>query len=169
MSIQSQLRELWPFRDYSIQTSLSPDEAADALANSVGKRVWFSRLNVPFVGTREGNHFRITRSGAHHDTYLPAIDIDIRAARHGTCVAVRMRLTRFTFAFMSLWMSVATFGATTVLIRLFLHGHVEGLIAILLPLAGAALGGGCFAFEARKADRFLRSTFATAPVPSRQP
>jgi hypothetical protein len=166
------LRDLLPWRSFTIATRLSVDEAATELATKVGRAGWFSdSSDLPFVGEQRGAaEFEIRRAIWYRNSFRPNIHVTMESgARSGAAVHVRMRMHAVAFVFATFWMTGATLAACVTVVASVLHGDPTGLPALLFPLFGVALIGGGFAYEARQAEELVRDIFPPAPPEAADP
>src|SRR5207237_6897398 len=134
----------------------SPDVARIELAKRIGRGGVFGGGDpgVPFVGSSAGDRFEFRRRIGYRNSFLPTVVAAIRPDPRGARVAVTMEMHLFPKIFMALWMAGATCGALAGLAAA-VHGVLQGLVILLMPLAGALLSGGAFAYEARQAEGLL--------------
>ena len=151
------LRDAWPWRRFTLETTLPPAEAAAALAGQIGP-------GSAFRGARTGPlQFRISRVIAYRNSFLPVVGVTIEPRPSGGArVLVTMRMMAPVIVFMAFWMTGAT-GAALFGVTLLTRGSPAGLAALLFPLFGAALAGGGFSYEARRAQQLLRDLFPAPP------
>ena len=81
----------------------------------------------------------------------------------GAHVRVTMRMHVFVQLFMAIWMMGTTAGALLISLASLRHRSVVGVVAIGLPVAGFALMGFSFRYEARKLEQILREICAVIP------
>jgi hypothetical protein len=162
-------RDFLPWREFTIETSWSPDVAAVELKKHIAKRGFFGRArdggNAAFVGDiSEGTSFRFARAIRYNNSFLPVIVATIQSSdANGARIRVRMRLHRWVAAFMCVWMAGAVLGSVACCVAALAHGKLAGLLAPALPLFGTALVIVPFAIEARIAERLLREIYPAAP------
>jgi hypothetical protein len=153
------LAALLPWRAFVLPTFLQPDEAAQVLAENISNE-------SDFRGERLDNlHFEISRvlEWGYKSSFVPVISVAIEPrVEGGALVAVSMRLHLVVAIFSLFWMTGTTFGGFLSLVAA-LGGEPEALWGLALPLFGALLIGGGFAFEAARAERLLRELFPAPP------
>jgi len=147
------IASLLPWRVFVVPTSLAPGEAADLLARTMGE----TRV---FRGTRiDAAHFEISRVIDYRNSFLPVIHVRFEPGPEGALVRVDMRLNLAILIFSFIWMTIATLGGVVCVVQVIAHGHPQALIGLILPLFGALLIGGGFAYEAARAETLLREMF----------
>lgn len=127
----------------------------ESLKESIGFR---SGDNPPFIGTVEGDHFRLYRDIRYRNSFLPRIRGRVSSAPGGTNIDVIMYLHPLVLLFMLFWLTGIGFGVVSTL------RDAKGASA-LVPLGmfafGVALTLGGFYPEAFKARRILERQIAT--------
>ena len=162
------LGELRPSRRFVLETDSSPEEATATLQANVGPRTWGfggGDSGPPFVGQRVGPMgFAISRAITYRNSFLPVLHVTIEPRPSGGArVDVAMRMALPVIVFMAVWMTGASVGAILGGWVAFARHEPFGLVAVVFPLFAAALAGGGFAYEARRAEELLRGLFAPAP------
>jgi hypothetical protein len=161
------LRELLPWRSFTIGTRWPPGVAAAALRKCIdkdGTGLFAPRGKAPFKEARSSDvEFVFSRRIGLRNPSLPVIRVVIDPTRHGgTRLHVRMRLHLFVAAFSALWMGGAVLAGVVGLL-MALTGRPSALLLLLAPLLGAAFFGFPFMDEADKAEQLLRAIYADAP------
>jgi hypothetical protein len=162
------LRDLVPWRTFTIETSWSAPVAAAELGNHIGPGRTF-RAPVVASGHNE-NELTFSRAINYRDSFLPVIDVAIAPAPHvGARLTVRIRLNWFVGVFMGFWVAGATLGTLGVAIDAIANERPFGSLALLGPLFYAGLTAFGFAIEARRAEVLLRALFPPASPPPAGP
>jgi hypothetical protein len=158
------LRDLVPWRTFTIDTSWSAAVAATELGNHIGPgRTFRTPLMAP---SRSEKELTFCRAINHRDSFLPVIEVAIAPAPHvGSRLTVRIRLNWFVGVFMSFWVTGATLGTLGVAIDAIANERPIGSLALLGPMFYAGLTAFGFAFEARRAEELLRGLFPPALPP----
>jgi len=161
-----QLRDLLPWRELIIDTSWSPSVAAIELRKSIqGPPPLSGGDDALFSGRVEGGRFHFSRRVAYKNSFLPVIQAVVEPSHHdGARVRIRMRLHAFVLVFVLAWTAIAAVFGVAVAISVVSRGRAMGLVGLLAPLFGVAIGSIPFALEARNAERLLRDVFARAPA-----
>jgi hypothetical protein len=161
-----------PWRSFELATSLTPEEAADALGKQLGEKpsLWKAFLGeddegAPYRGTVSPSQFKILRNIQGRNSFQPIIEGTLLAAPFGTRIRVRMRLMRGVLGFASALLLLAMMALIFVLIMCVLHrGFGWFLVAAFgFTTFGILMPGIAFAEEAAKAEKFLRGLFPPAP------
>jgi hypothetical protein len=126
---------------------------------------WGQRTDRLFSGERAGHRFTLVRIIGYKNSFIPFVRLAIEPATHGSLVTVSMRMHAFVIAFVTLWMLGASAGGIIACVFAIARGEPALLLALLPPILGAALFGGAFTYEARKADALLRATLPPVETP----
>lgn len=159
--------DLIPWRDFTVDTSWSPEVADIELRKRIGGLLGtdgaaFKGRSVGPVGQRQ---YRFQRVISYRNSFLPVISASVEPGyREGARVRVRMRIHALVAVFMAFWMTGATLGGVFGGVAMLVHGQAAGLVALGLPIFGAGLITIPFALEARVAERLLREMYALAPA-----
>lgn len=150
-----------PFRRFELTTRLSAHEARAKLQQHVGGAWRIAPLGVgaPYAGMVDAEGFELRRNVQARNMIVPRVQGSFRSARNGAVIDVRITLPPLVYGLVLTWLlgAGAVFGAIG--FAIFVTGQPGGLLALLLPVLGALLVSAVFAFEASKAERFLRELF----------
>ncbi len=143
-----------------IDSPYSPEEVCRRLQAVVRpKPRWFGRATSDeagpepaFQGSIGDRVFKVTRIIHYRNSFLPTIRGKVLPREAGARVHLLLTLHPAVAVFMALWL--ALFGYA--LILALLARPAEAPFRAILVLFGAALTGGGFYYEARKAERILR-------------
>jgi len=124
---------------------------------SIGEMLSFGgrpRGRPPFVGTVEGDEFRIYRDISYSNSFLPQIRGSVVSTPDGTRIVIAMFLHPIVAAFMMVWLGACGVFAAA---GFALQGlsSVAGLVPAGMFLFGVALMFSGFFLEAFKARRLL--------------
>ncbi len=153
---------LLPFEKVRLVSPAPPEEVMRRLAASVEPKKWlrFSRDHLPFQGQLRADGFTIARIIHYRNSFLPTVVGRVHAQPGGGAVIeATLRPNWAVLVFSALWMAgLLVAGFTVVAKRVSADGHLTpALILGGMLLAGYGLILGGFAFEARRAKRFLES------------
>jgi hypothetical protein len=156
------LRELIPWRRFTIDTGWSVEDSARALGELVGTRRLLRMLDTPFEGFREGDRFRFYETSRTRSGWI-VIYAAIESASHGgATVHVLMRMQWPLLVFAPTMTVACTFAAVIIAFLGLVRGTVVGFAALLMPLCCIALFGGTFSYFSRRAEVGLRQVFPPA-------
>jgi hypothetical protein len=161
-----QLRDLIPWRTFTIGTSWPPDVAVIELKKRVDQSRFLSsgRRDAPFVGDIRGaSDFKLRLRMAYVRAQTITRVVAEPSHHGGTLFRVTVRLPVAALAFMGMWMTAATLVGLEGVVAAIM-GRPAALLVLGFPLVGTAFMGIPFALEARKAESLLRTIFVSAPA-----
>ena len=124
-------------------------------------------VNRPFIGTIEGNRFRIRRDIGYRNSFLPIVSGQIVSATSGVRVSVTMGLHLAVAIVMLVWFAGVGF-ATAGSLWLLLTNRASAAFGFLIPPAMLVFGVVLVAFgffpEAIKARTLLEQILSTQPA-----
>ena len=164
-------KEYLPFVNFTITTSLSPDEVQKRIFDRVQSARQFSFLKndatSPYEGSVWNDGFEIQRIINYRSSFNPVICGQIYANGNKTEIDVIMKLPTFTKVFSILWLSTVGLACLGILIGGI--SHLKQILksgfspAILIPfgmfLFGCALVTIPFKLETRVSGKFLIELF----------
>ena len=154
------LHRLLPFRRLTLQSSLTPEQAAETLAEHVGKRAWHRRdpndcQQTAYRGSVTPTKFKILRNLGHRDGWQPVVRGKISPTPDGTSIRVTMRLMIPGYcAVVLLWLLTALL-AIAIVASAVGKGEVVGFLVLTVYVVGLALVVRSFWAEADRAEAFL--------------
>ena len=153
------MTRLLPYRRFSIDTPLSPDEAIARLREVVEPVKWLrsSRDHAVFEGAVTNDTFVIERILKGRNSFRPVVSGRVESVPgNGARVTGHMRLALPTIVFVILWFSGVTW-ACILTARGIIQRQIgaPGLIPFGLLLFGIALTYGGFLSEAHRTARAL--------------
>ena len=148
-----------PYRRFTIETSLGPDEVRERLREAIAAQ-WtrgFTQPAQPLVGDFDGTSFDITRYIRGRNSFKPRIRGTVEPAGSGTRLSGTMRLHAIVIVFIGAFVfaagSVFLAGAARSVARDQLDPMVLPAMGVLAFLTVMTLGG--FAIEVHGAFRDL--------------
>jgi hypothetical protein len=123
------------YREFRIQSSLSPSDVLDRLASATEKSRWvhWSDHHRLFQGTVNGNRFEIQRIVRERNSTLPRMSGEMAPTARGTSVVAVMRLAAWVRPFLIFcisFVSVAWFA--TILFQLL--ARTFNLVGTIIPV-----------------------------------
>ena len=151
---------LLPYDKFSIETSLSPQEAVARLSAAVEpRRFWrFGAGKRAFEGELGPREIRIRRLITYRNSFLPEIRGTIVPTERGSRLDATLRLHGFVLAFLVVWCAFAFIIGGGIVAGALVSGESIGdaLVTLGIVAFAWALTSGAFTFEARKARTILR-------------
>jgi hypothetical protein len=108
------LRNVLPFENYVVTTSLSVDEVVNRIAHNIEPRKKFNfssfsrNYSKPYTGEINSTTFTMTRNINYRNSFLPIIKGQIIPFPGRTQISMKMRPTIFALIFISFWLGIVT-------------------------------------------------------------
>lgn len=172
MTERGLLRLLWPFRRFTLETPLTPDEVVARLSAEVDpERFGFFGVpgDRPWIGSVGPGRVEMRRRIGYKNSFLPQVSATIAPASRGATVDVRMAMHPLVIAFMLFWLSGASLGALAGLAAMVTQGNPGFVFVLLFPAFGVGLVAFGFGREANIAEDLLRSMVPPHAGPSLGP
>lgn len=138
---------LLPFRRFTMETPLAPEQVQARLRNAIAVR-WtfgFSKPDQPFVGSFDGKSFDVTRYVRQRNSFRPCIRGSIESTASGTRLSGTMQLHHIVLVLMGFLMlaagSVFLSGAARSVASRQVDPVMLGGLGVLVFLGAMTLGG----------------------------
>ncbi|HET6227310.1 MAG TPA: hypothetical protein VFF27_13585 [Bacteroidia bacterium] len=163
-------KNLFPFRSFTFISNDKIETVRINLARLVdaNRQPTFSLFRYvsqkEFIGKVEENHFVISRTIYHRNSFLPIITGSLSSLGNQTIIDIKMRVNYFVLAFITFWLSVVGLFCLIMTIMLIanLKAHdpkISKDFMILIPygmfLMGSLLFIFPFRYEVKKAKELL--------------
>ncbi len=172
MTVSGLFRFLWPFRRFTLETPLTPDEVVTRLTPEVDPErfgLFGAPGERPWIGSVGPGRVEMRRRIAYKNSFLPLVSATIAPASRGATVDVRMAMHPVVIAFMLFWLSGTSLGALAGLAAMVTQGNPGFLLVLLFPAFGIGLVALGFGREANIAEDLLRSMVPPHTGPSPGP
>lgn len=179
-----QTSKFLPVEEYSILTSLSPEEVAQRLSQVTDLSRKRMQLQIPrfpqfkktistYTGSLSKTDFKISRNISYQNSFLPVIAGTIGSFSGKTEIRISMKLHIFVKVFMIIWLSLtglAALGVIIVALNLLVRGRIHVMNPMTLIPIGMFLFGYMlmllpFKIESRKSKKDLNALFEAEPAP----
>ncbi|HBF38424.1 MAG TPA: hypothetical protein DDW50_14040 [Firmicutes bacterium] len=149
-----------PFENFEIESTLSPDEVKERIANHIETNMPLFKLfysgGKEFKGKIRDDHFLISRIIRYNNSFLPMIEGTIYPNNFGSNIKITMRLHKLVFGFWIVWMAMVFLISLGFLRNLLSSPGTISLIPLLMLIFGYFIGIIPFNIEVNKAKRLLQ-------------